>query len=342
MKIKALSFLLTLAVLPLTSAIGEPIPALPQISPATATAHPSLVTKRAELIAERDRLRDRTNQHNGSCRSVVEESPQAARCDETLERLSKEIDRHIEASWIFIRQLTINNILLLAKRLPDWSDDKQTRLKIALENLKFDGDTNAGRAAIRQAWDAVRSRGQPQALAQLAARGDGPGLYASGQQTVHQDCALFALATASGRPYGLVAARAAELIRDGEWRVAADRAEPQKAIERVGLIGGEVILLAEIFGQVKVVQEIDFANTLKSGQPIMVNLVPASGNVNSGHQVVLTKTFQHQGARWYEMIDSNQGPLRRLYLSDTELRTMQQESGIAFRPNKETMPMLLR
>jgi len=58
--------------------------------------------------------------------------------------------------------------------------------------------------------------------------------------------------------------------------------------------------------------------------------------------VPLTKVFEHQGARWYEMIDSNQGPLRRLYLSATELGTMQKENGIAFRPEDRTTPALLR
>lgn len=28
------------------------------------------------------------------------------------------------------------------------------------------------------------------------------------------------------------------------------------------------------------------------------------------HEVVLTKTFQHDGETWHEMIDSNQSPMR--------------------------------
>lgn len=341
-RVAATASLLAMALLTLGEAGAEAIPALPDIAPATAAAHPALLASRTRLLGERSRLRERTDQHNAACRSVLEDSPQAARCDAALEALSNEVDRHIDASWKLIRQHLIDSMALLAKRVPDWSTAEQGRLSAALKSLKPDGDAKATGTAIRQAWTDVLARGQTAELAQQAAQGDGPGLYAAGQQTVHEDCAVFALATAVGRPYGLVAARAAELIRDGEWRTAAERAEPQKTIERAGLNGGEVILLAEIFGQVEVVRGTDFAKTLKSGRPVMVNLVPASGNVNGGHQVVLTKTFQHLGASWYEMIDSNQGPVRRLYLSATELSTMQQENGFAFRPEERTTPLLLR
>ena len=63
----------------------------------------------------------------------------------------------------------------------------------------------------------------------------------------------------------------------------------------------------------------------------MVNVVPQSGDFKDGHEVVLTKAFQHGGETWYEMMDSNQGPLRRLYLSAKQLNTMLQENGVAYR-----------
>ena len=42
------------------------------------------------------------------------------------------------------------------------------------------------------------------------------------------------------------------------------------------------------------------------------------------------------------MIDSNQGPLRRLYLSDEELNLMLKENGVAFRAEPETTVRFLR
>ena len=101
-------------------------------------------------------------------------------------------------------------------------------------------------------------------------------------------------------------------------------------------------MLAESFGQAEVVSSSAFAKTLNQGRPVMVNVVPQSGNVKGGHQVVLTKTFQHGGETWYEMVDSNQGPQQRLYLSAKELNTILQENGVAFRPEPGTVPKLLR
>ena len=139
-----------------------------------------------------------------------------------------------------------------------------------------------------------------------------------------------------------MATRAAELISQGEWRSAADRANPQHVIEQKGLTGGEMIVLAEAFGQAEVVPSSAFAKTLKEGRPVMVNVVPEDGNVDRGHEVVLTKAFQYGGARWYEMMDSNQGAQRRLYLNEGELNTLLKENGVALRPEPGTTPRLLR
>ncbi len=89
-------------------------------------------------------------------------------------------------------------------------------------------------------------------------------------------------------------------------------------------------MLAESLGQVEVILSSDFAKTLKEGRPVMVNVMPKSGK--GEHQVVLTKSFQHGGETWYEMVDSNQGPQRRLYLSTKELGTMLLGNGVAYRP----------
>jgi hypothetical protein len=87
---------------------------------------------------------------------------------------------------------------------------------------------------------------------------------------------------------------------------------------------------------------LDFPKTLNEGRPVLVNVIPASGNFDSGHEVVLTKTFQHDGETWYEMMDSNQGAQRRLYMSANELATIQKENGVAFRPESKTVPKLFR
>ncbi len=231
----------------------------------------------------------------------------------------------------------INEMNALAKRL-GWSAAEQDRLATALNRLSSDGDQNVTDIQIRRAWQDVLVRGQDGDIARKAAQGDGPGLIGAGKQSF-EDCAIFALANASGLPYSVVAARATKLIGEGEWRNAAERANPQKVIEQKGLIGGEVVMLAEVFGQAVVVPSSAFAKTLKEGRPVMVNVVPENGNVDGGHEVVLTKTFQHSGETWYEMMDSNQGA-RRLYLSSKELNTMLQENGVAFRPDPGTIPEL--
>jgi hypothetical protein len=101
-------------------------------------------------------------------------------------------------------------------------------------------------------------------------------------------------------------------------------------------------MLAETFGQAEVVPSSEFVDTLNAGRPIMLDVVPSNGDVKGGHEVVLTKTFQHAGETWFVMMDSNQGPERRLFLSSKELNTMLQEKGVAYRPESGTTPALLR
>ncbi len=235
----------------------------------------------------------------------------------------------------------INSIHALATQL-GWSADKLARLDTALHKLSFDGDPNATGAQVRGAWQDMIARGQDADLVREASQGGGLGFPGAGTQTENNDCTVFALANATGLPYGVVAARATELIRQGNWRMADERANPQAMIEKHGLNGGEVVLLAEVFGQAEVVPSSGFAKTVNAGRPVMINVVPADGNLKNGHEVVLTKTFQHRGETWFEMMDSNQGPQRRLFLSSKELNTMLQENGVAFRRNPGTTPQLLR
>lgn len=320
---------------------AQTIPVLPEISPAIAAAHPDLAQRRYALAMERDVLRNNTRQHNGRCRNVEEGSPEHARCDISLAKLEAHIRRHIKASERFIAAFTIQAVNALAQH-QGWSADKRARLNKALNKLKFDGDPNATGVMIRQSWRDILARGQGEEFAREAANGEGPGFPGAGTQNRYEDCAIFALANSAGLPYGVVAARATELMREGEWRPAAERANPQQAIEQRGLNGGEVVMLAEAFGQAEVVASKDFAKTLKEGRPVMVNVVPQDGDTQKGHEVVLTKAFRRGSETWYEMMDSNQGTQRRLYLSTKELNTMLQENGVAFRPEPGTVPMLLR
>lgn len=228
----------------------------------------------------------------------------------------------------------IKGMMALAKRL-GWSVEKQAHLNSALNKLDFGGNTNTD-AQIRSVWQNVVTRGQDAELVQEASQDGGLGFPGAGKQSFN-DCAIFALANATGLPYGVVAARATLLISQGGWRQSIDRANPQTTIEQSGINGGEVIMLAESFGQAEVVTSSDFAKTLKAGRPIMVGL-----DVFGGHEVVLTKTFQHGGETWYVMMDSNQNPDQRRFLSAKELDAVLGENGVAYRPEPGTTPKLLR
>lgn len=327
----------------LRKAQAESIPALSDISHAktTTAAFPDLLPRRAALIAERSKLRTRTRKHNATCSSVVAGSPEDATCSAELATLKAERKRHILASREFNRIFLMDAMAVSGESL-QWNPDERTRLHAALKKLSDDGDPAVTGSQIRQTWQDVLARGAGEAFAREASKGAGPGFPGAGAQTVFQDCAVFALANAAGVPYGVAAARAAKLIAEGEWRSAAERGDPQKVIEQEGLMGGEVVILAEALGQVKVVPSSQFRRVLQEGHPVMVNVVPQDGDVNAGHEVVLTKAFTHAGQAWYEMMDSNQGPRRRLYLSAGELAVVLQESGVVFRPEFRTVPTILR
>ncbi len=218
-----------------------------------------------------------------------------------------------------------------------WSQDKRDWLRDALYKLDLDWDPE-NPDAVRQAWQDIRARGQDPAIMRNAALVHGVEFPNAGRQSF-QDCAVFALANATERPYSLVAALANELIRDGEWREARERADPPKTIEDGGLTGGEVILISGIYGEAEVIPSAKFAQALSDGRPVMVGLkVPGGG----GHEAVLTKAFPHNGETWFEMMDSSQGPLERRYLSRQELDTLLRENGVVYHPAAGTVAPLLR
>lgn len=188
----------------------------------------------------------------------------------------------------------------------------------------------------------MQGRKENAELAAAAAKGEGPDLSGAGTQTEFNDCTIFALSTAAGLPYGVVGARATSLIRQGEWSDPVEREHPEKVIEQWGMIGQEVVMLTEAFGQAEVVPSTDFPKILKEGRPLLIDVVSSDGNSDYGHEVVLTKTFEHKGETWYAMMDSNEGSVRRLYVSAKELDVMLRENGVAFRPDTDTTPKLLR
>lgn len=347
---KNLLFLLS-AVLFTATHVYAGLPAMPEIPLALPEAvRAPLIGKRQPLAQRKLALIEKGKALNQSCIDVAKGSSRHQNCltkqalfnaeaqalRDDFERLADDVDVAITAHKARI----IKSMNTLARQL-GWSADEQARLDKALHSLDSDGDP-ATSAQIVQAWDDVLARGQDGSFAREAAQGAGPGFPGAGEQTSYQDCAVFALANAAGLPYGVAAARAAKLIGEGEWRDAAERADPQRAIEQRGLTGGEVVMLAEAFGQVEVVRSPDFAKPLKEGRPLLVNVVPEDGNVDGGHEVVLTRVFQRAGETWYEMIDSNQRPQRRLYLTARELGTIIQENGVAYRPEPGTVPRLFR
>jgi hypothetical protein len=347
---KNLLFLLA-AVLFTATLVNAGIPAMPEIPLTLAEDfREPLIAKRQPFALRKLALIDEGEVLNQSCVNIKKGSSQHQNClskkaqyNAAVEALRGDLDKladDIDVAIAAHKARIIKRMNTLAKQL-GWSADEQVRLDNALNSLDSDGDPTTS-AQIVQAWDDVLARGTTGVFAKAAAEGTGPVFPGAGEQTRYQDCAVFALANAAGLPYGVVAARAAKLIGEGEWRNAAERANPQSVIEQHGLTGGEVVMLAEAFGQVEVVRSVDFAKTLKEGRPLLVNVVPEDGNVDGGHEVVLTKVFQHAGENWYEMIDSNQGPQRRLYISARELDTILQENGVAFRPEPGTVPQLFR
>jgi len=323
------------------------LPAMPEIPDYLPASVSEPLHARLQPVAQRKRaLIEEGAQINRDCARVVKDSGEHRVCLERRQRFNAEVlalsdainklaDDLDDAESSFI----IGRMNELAKRL-HWGEQERGRLATALKALGRDGRTATG-TEIVDAWDSILARGQNAELARAASAGDGPGFPAAGTQSF-QDCAVFALANATDTPYGVAAARATKLISEGDWRTAADRADPGKAIEQRGLIGGEVVMLGEAFGRVEVVNSEAFDKKLKQGLRVMVNVAPPNGNVRSGHEIVLARVFQHDGATWYEMIDSNQGPLQRLYMTKEEMKTILQENGVVVHPSRNRTVRPLR
>ena len=79
-------------------ATAQQIPALATLSDTVAAAHTELVKMRADLVAERNGLRTKTQAHNGQCGAVEEGSALEASCRQDLASLKTELSAHIEKS----------------------------------------------------------------------------------------------------------------------------------------------------------------------------------------------------------------------------------------------------
>ncbi len=217
------------------------------------------------------------------------------------------------------------------------SEAEQYRLSKAMFEMNADG-TGIYKIDILNAWEAVTERRITPALLASARKAKATIVFPAGQQKGYGDCAIFALATATGRPYSVVSAAAIKLMREEDWRTESERRDPVGVIRKTGVTAGEVAFIAEEYGRVQVVPSSEFQKTLRDGKPVMIGVIPSS--LEGRHQVVLTKSFEHDGATWYEMVDSNAG-FRKLYLNEKELQTILLERGIVYSPEPGTTPNLI-
>lgn len=232
--------------------------------------------------------------------------------------------------------------MLAAARAQGLSEDEIRRAELALDNLGLKSVQPRNRQRATEIWSNMRRRSLDPAFLQAAARGAGSRLFESGWQSGrYDDCALFALATAADIPYGVVAASTNELLAKASWRVETDRKDTRRVFQLAGgLNGGEVIVLAELFGRAAIVRPDAFASTVSGGRPILISVATAG---RSNHQVVLTRTFKHQGSTWFELIDSGQKNVtQHLFLTATELTSLLRENGVTVAPEKKRAPRLLR
>jgi len=224
----------------------------------------------------------------------------------------------------------LKSMTATAERL-GWSGEEIARLGDDLSALGVGVPPTASDKQINGIWSGLPARSADSDLIKAASEGKGPGFLGSEAAHNGNDCAIHALATATGRSYEDVAARAKDLIRQADWRDASERKDPQEAI-RSGLTGGETLMLAESIGQAYVVPPTAYKECLEQGTPVLVNVVPQNPRWDTGHQVVLTKTFQHAGETWFQMADSN-SPGGLVFIKEAELRTMLKENGVAILPD---------
>ena len=130
-----------LGVLALASpAPAETVPPIAALPAAVAARRPDVAQQRTVLVAERAKLRERTDQHNARC-SAVEEGSAAASCQAELDSLKAALTVHITRSRVFneaVRGLMPPATLLRLARSPVVLDQLS-----GLENLYVHSDIPA-------------------------------------------------------------------------------------------------------------------------------------------------------------------------------------------------------
>lgn len=224
------------------SVAQDKIPAFAEIPPIL-TAEDQSALNRAKADLEDNYLKFKSAADHFSAKSAENQS------DEEFEALQDQKRKHIKAVLDFNEkvhkahdQRVVRGITALAKK-HNWPEKQQTRLAIALRDLKSAGDPDTTNVQIYQAWGSILARKGDEELEKAVSAGDGPGFPGAGRQN-GEDCAIFALANATGSPYSVIAALAIDMIRDSDWHSEAARAAPEKVVTEKGLNGGEVLMLA--------------------------------------------------------------------------------------------------
>lgn len=225
-----------------------------------------------------------------------------------------------------------------------WQWTPETRAHVAASlRMLGDGRLEPVRGlALRSMWNEIYRGADDRQLAALADAGPGVSFGRAGLQR-GQDCAVYALANASGRPHAQIAALAEELISQATWRTTFEQSDPAKVFSvGGGLVGGEVIVLAEALGRADVIAAKDFPAAIRAGHPVLVSVAanPLELDSQARHQVALTRTFTRGGEPWFEMVDSTID--RRLFISATQLAAINTENGIAVRATRDAPARLQR
>jgi hypothetical protein len=325
------------------------------LSPALASI-PAWTEFRDEVKAEGAALKARASAHNARCANVpMDDTALVSQCQQSQQELTAAISayqQHLKAyrhslEWylaspvISPADLTAQDRRLIQK-LQDlaaadhWPAEKRARFAAALLALglaREDDPLEVEHTYL--SWHDLATRPADAGLKMAADAASGSSVFSAseGQQFHHQDCAIFALANASGRPYGVMASAATDAVSRDVSRSDAERQHPNTTAADGGLNGAEVLYLAEKFGQVSVVRPQNFAATLAGGEAVMVNV--------GRHEVVLTKSFQYGGKSWFEVMDSLQPTTQRVYVSAAELNAKITENGIVYHAEPgNTVPLL--
>jgi hypothetical protein len=266
--------------------------------------------------------------------------PGAAR--DTVARLQKALDVPWEVDAARRDALAILTGTESLMEFWRWTPEARAHVAASLRMLGDEAIGPVRGVALKSTWDAIYRGADDRQLAALADAGAGVSFRRAGLQR-GQDCAVYALANASGQPYARIAALAEELIGQATWRSTFEQGDPAKVFSvGGGLMGGEVIVLAEALGRADVIAAKDFPAAIRAGHPVVVSIAasPLGLDPQARHQVALTRTFTRGGETWFEMVDSTVDG--RLFVSAAQLAAINTENGIAVRTARDAPARLQR